>query len=308
MIITRRLILAKLETTQGADPIADPANDSVRVENPSATWLDARFHQPVSVKPSLSSEQALYGGALRQYTFEVDLRGSGTAGTPPEVGALLRACGMGETIAASTSVTYAPVSTGFESVAIYFYEDGKLHKLLGGFGTVVFTAEVGKPIRAAFTFSGHSVDPVDAALAAPSFDAVSPPIFLGSAFTADAFAAKIGTLSLDMGVEISMPEDVASADGWGDLQIVGRTPNGSFNPLDTLVADYDWVTKWQANTLASIVSGNVGSTAGNIINLNIPQAQYRELAPADRNKIQSLEVAYDARENTGDDEMSLVFT
>ncbi|MCK7495178.1 MAG: hypothetical protein MZW92_31855 [Comamonadaceae bacterium] len=43
-----------------------------------------------------------------QLTFDVEIKGSGAAGTAPELGVLLKGCGFGETVVAVTSVTYAP--------------------------------------------------------------------------------------------------------------------------------------------------------------------------------------------------------
>ena len=43
-----------------------------------------------------------------EVTFEVEMAGSGTAGTAPAFGPLLKACGNSETIVTDTSVTYAP--------------------------------------------------------------------------------------------------------------------------------------------------------------------------------------------------------
>jgi hypothetical protein len=46
--------------------------------------------------------------------FDVDLVGSGTAGTAPAWGPLIQACAFAEVIVASTSVTYNPVSSGLQ--------------------------------------------------------------------------------------------------------------------------------------------------------------------------------------------------
>lgn len=308
MIISRRVITAKIEVTQGSDVAPTPAADAVKVENPAFSWVDPRMFEPASVKPAFGAEQAIYGGALGQLTFDVLLKGSGTAGTAPEVDALLRACGLAVTNVPATSDTYAPVSTGQESVSIYYYDDGKLTKLLGAMGNVTFEMPAGNPVKASFTMTGHVVDPVDTALPTPTFNATVPPVYNNASFTTDSFAAKISALSFDLGNEMAKPEDVSGTDGWGDMQIVDRIVAGSFDPFDTLIADYDWVTKWQANTLAAIASGAVGATAGNIINFSFPTAQYREFSDADREKIKTLKVGFTAVESTGDDEFSIAFT
>jgi hypothetical protein len=73
----------------------------------------------------------------------VELAGSGTAGTAPAYGSILKACGFSETIVASTSVTYAPVSSSFSSVTIYYNVDGVRHKLTGCRGTFTLNGTVG---------------------------------------------------------------------------------------------------------------------------------------------------------------------
>ena len=83
---------------------------------------------------------------------------------------------------------------------------------------------------------------------------------------------------------------------------------GSINPLDTRIATYDWDAKWQANTLASLTTGVIGTNPGHRLQITCPKAQYRELAPGDREGIASREVAFDCREDTGDNQISIVFT
>lgn len=308
MIVSRRVILAKIEATQGVDALPVPATDAVRVENPQFAWSDPRIFEPNSAKPSFGAEQSLYGGALGQLTFDVILKGSGAAGTAPEIGPLLRACGLDETLVVSTSATYAPVSTGQESASIHFHKDGKLYKLLGALGDAEFVAEVGQPCKVSFTFTGHVVGPTDIALPAQTLNATVPPVFLGAAFTSDAFAAKISSLSFGLGNEIAKPADVSAADGFGDLRFTDRAVAGSFDPEETLIANYDWEAKWQANTLVNLTTGVVGSVAGNRWQATMAKAQYREIGEGDRDKISIFELGFTAVENAGDDELSLVFT
>ena len=68
-------------------------------------------------------------------------------GDAPAWGPLLRACGFAEVITAGVRVDYVPISTGFESATIYWYDDGVLHKGLGARGTASLKLSVGeKPV------------------------------------------------------------------------------------------------------------------------------------------------------------------
>lgn len=307
MITSRRVIFIGIENTYGVDPVLTAA-DSLKVENPAFSYLDPRTFEPVSTKPSFGAEVALFGGTLGQLTFDVVIKGSGTAGTAPPAAAALQACGLSEVLAPGVSVTYAPVSTGQKSAAIYYHKDGKLYKLLGSLGTVNFVNEVGMPCKASFTFSGHVEGPTDLALPAPTFSTVVAPVYLNSAFTAHGYGAAITNLSIDLGNEIAKPGDVSKADGFGVIRITGRAVVGSFDPEETLVATFDPEGQWQANAAAEIASGTLGPTAGNQLAFTMPKAQFREIGEGDRDKISIFEIGYTATETSGDDELSLVFT
>jgi hypothetical protein len=115
-------------------------------------------------------------------------------------------------------------------------------------------------------------------------------------------------MSLDMGVSIAMPADLIGADAYGEIEITGRAVTGSIDPLAKVVATYNWVTKWKADTSVAITTGAVGGTAGNKWTLACPTAQYTELAHGDRDGIITRQVTFAANESSGDDEMSLAFT
>ena len=63
---------------------------------------------------------------------------------------------MGETITASTRVDYLPISTAFESVTIYWYDSGTLHKLAGARGTVMVKWYDGNRYKFAIGYVGES--------------------------------------------------------------------------------------------------------------------------------------------------------
>ena len=74
---------------------------------------------------------------------------------------------MAETIVASTSVAYDPVSSAQKSVTFYIYEEGTLIKVTGARGTFNLIGEVGGRLMASFTFTGHFSGPTDVGLATP---------------------------------------------------------------------------------------------------------------------------------------------
>ena len=308
MIINRDVILVKEEVTYNTDPVPAAANDAVLVENLAWANEGLRMNERPAVRASIGQLQHVHGGMLRTVTFDVEMKGSGVAGTPPEMADLLQACGMLETLVAVTSATYTPASTGHKSVTIYYYQDGTLMKLTGCRGSVTFSLEVGAIPKASFTMTGHVGTITDAALAAPTYDSVIPAPFINAAFDMGGYSAIIGAWSFDMANEVSMPPDPAGTDGFGEIRIIKRDINGSLDPEHQLVATEPFDADFRAGNSMTIASGAIGATAGNILNISHPAIYYRDIAPGDRDGIRTLDLTYGATESSTDDEVSIAFT
>jgi len=308
LLTRRKLLLAKIESTYGTDPTPAASTDAVMVED--LTWSNEglKMIERPAVRPSIGALQQVYGGRLVTLAFNVEVKGSGTAGTAPEVGQLLRACGLAETIVAVTSVTYAPASTALESVTCWIYEDGKQIKVTGCRGNVSFTLEAGGKPMASFTMTGHVGAQTDVALATPTFDTTLPEPFIGGSFTIDSYAAVISSLNFDLANALAMPASVNGADGYGEISITGRDINGSFDPLDELVATEDYIGNFTAGTAMALATGGIGATAGNILTITMPAVYYRDASSADRDGIAGLELPFGAAESSTDDEVSIAFT
>jgi hypothetical protein len=305
-----RVLLAKLESTYNTD--ASPTgSDAVLVENPQLSYTGTRMIEQPVVKNTLGPKKQVYGGSLWQVTFDVKIKGSGTAGTAPEFGPLLQACMLSETIVASTSVTYTPHSdtsaANNESVTLYYYTNGKLHKLTGCRGTFTFVAEAGGAATLSFTMTGHDAGDSDASLPTPTYDSTVPPAVLSAGFSIDSFSAVINALNFDAGNTVSMLPSINAADSYGDIIITDRDVTGSFDPEDELLATEDFVANWETSKAMALTTGTIGS-AGNQWQLSMPAVSYREVSHADREQIATLELTFGAHEDSGDDQFSLAFT
>ena len=141
-LMNKRLILAKIEATYGADSVPTIAN-AVVCGDITLNGIEAEYAKRKIARPFLGS-----AGSVRTFTksnakFGVELAGSGAAGTAPAYSHLLRSCGLSETVTAATKVDYKPISEAFESVTQYGYEEGLLYKLLGARGGVDLMMSVG---------------------------------------------------------------------------------------------------------------------------------------------------------------------
>jgi hypothetical protein len=74
------------------------------VRNLEVVPLQSDIVQRELIRPYLGNYEQLLANTRVQVTFEVELAGSGTAGTPPAYGPILRSCALSETLGASTSV------------------------------------------------------------------------------------------------------------------------------------------------------------------------------------------------------------
>jgi len=308
MLIKRSVLLLKIESVYNDDPLPTALLDALLVENLQYSPAEQRMYEQATVGATLASLQQLYGGSLLQVTFDVTLKGSGAAGTAPDVGQALRACGLGEAVVPSTSVAYAPVSTATESATMHLFEDGKRFVITGARGNVAFSATVGEPAKLSFTLTGHWSAPTDVTLPVPTLDATVPPVMLSAGFSINSFPAVISALSFDLGNTVVFPPDINAADGFGEMQITGRDVNGSFDPEEELVATHNFVNLWKQGTSMALTTGVIGSVAGNRWQLSEPAVSYRDWAPGERDGIRTAEMPYGAHEVSGDDEVSLILT
>lgn len=305
----RTVVLAKIESTYNTDSVPVAATDAVKCTNPQIAPVNLRLHQLMETKPSYSKQPRIFGGRLFQVTLEVYLKGSGTAGTPPEYGPLLRACGWSETIVPVTSVTYAPVTPGAESCTIYYFKDGKRYAVTGCRGTFTATIEDGVPARLLFTMTGHCTGPTDVALPSPTYQATAPVAAINLASLAvDGYTAPVSAINFDSGNVIEPFDNITEVDGYGEVNIGDRDVVGSLDPVEVLNATYDWDAKFKADTVAAFDTGTVGGTGGNIWRVQMPQLGYLDVVPSERQGVCSLDVPFYAAENAGDDEVSLAFT
>lgn len=309
MLVRREVILVEIESTYGVDPGPTGAN-AVLVENPAWSNESARMNDREGVNTSLTTLQKVFGGTLMTLTFDVEIKGSGAAGTAPEFGPLLRSCALLETVVPTTMVTYGPVSTGIESCTIYYYQDGTLYRLTGCRGNVEFDFTAGALGKMSFTMTGHinASDPTDAALVTPTYDSTVPPPAIGATVTIGGTAVTVAQVMLGLNNTVAKPPDLSAADGFADVQITRRDVAGSFNPESELVATEPFYSDYKAGTTLALVCSSIGSAAGNIVALTAPALYYREIAPGDREGIRIYDISFGAAESSGDDEFLLTFT
>lgn len=309
MALTRkRLIQVKKESTYGTD--SSPAGtDALLVRNLEITPIEADIVSRDLIRPYLGNSPQLLANSRVSITFQVELSGSGTAGTAPRFGSILQACGMSETIVASTSVTYAPVSSSFSSATIYFNNDGIRHILTGCRGSFTLNAQVGQIPTIDFTMVGVYNAPTDTAQPSVTYSAQASPLIFKqgntSSFQFFSYAGCLQSVSFDIANSTVYRELVGCTK---EIIITDRKPSGTVMIEAPALATKDYFNLAQTETTGNLTFLH-GTTAGNRVTLTAGQCDVSNPSYADQDGVQMLNIPYVATPTTaGNDEVSLAFT
>lgn len=266
-----RSILAKTESSYGSDSTPTGSADAIQVSAVEISPVESEVLSRDLIRSYLGNSPQLIANTRVSVTFTVEYSGSGAAGTAPKYGPLLKACGFAETIVGSTSVTYAPISTSFESVTIYVDNDGIRHKVTGARGTFSISLNANQIPVYNFTMTGQYNAPTDTASPTLTFsNQVDPEIFNNTNTTAFTFFSEtslaLQSAEIDLGNEVVYRELVNSSK---EVLITDRSATANFVVECPTLAVADFFALSVAGT-----SGNLsivhGATAGNIITLTSP--------------------------------------
>lgn len=266
------VLLAKTETVYGTDSVPVAGTNAILVRNVSMQPEGLRMNDREAVRGGLGRLQRGYGGSLKRITFECEVKGSGTAGTVPEIGPLIEACGFDETVVAATSVTYTPEDGAHESISIYWFEGGrKRHILTGCRGTCTFRTEAGGYLIAAFEFVGHHSEPTDQSQPTPTYNSTVPRTALGMAIALNGVSAIIArSWQWTLNNTLALPPSLAATDGYGDVILTARDITGDVvieSELDSII-DVDALLS--SGTRFAFASGLQGSVPGNRVQISTP--------------------------------------
>ena len=313
MALTRKkFLIAKIESSYGVDPSPVGGSDAVQVTNLELTPIESDNVQAATFQGFIgnSTRGTLVANKRVSVTFDVELAGSGTAGTAPAFGPLLKSCGLSETTVAATSVTYAPVSSSFDSATIYCFYDGTQHKITGARGSVTFNMTAGQFATASFNFIGIYNAPDNTALSG-SFTVANQAAAIEVNFTNVTTATfhgvtsvRLESIDLALNNELLYKETASSK----EVLITNRAAGGTAVIEAPAVGTTDYFAKAVAVTTGSS-SFVLGATAGNIVTVNAAQTDITGVSYGDTNGVISLSMPYLALPTTaGNNEMSLVFT
>ena len=303
-----RALLVKDESSYGSDPTATGSANAILCTELSIEPIQSDEVSRDLVRSYLGNYDTLLANTRAQVTITVELAGSGAAGTEPHYGPLFTSCGMSQTFVSSTSVTYAPISSGFDSCTIVYNADGIQHKLTGCRGTFSMSCEVGSIPTITFVMTGLYNAPTDTTMPTCTFQNQADPLVFKqgntSAFQFQSYAAALQSFTFDMNNEIVYRELVG---GTKEVQINNRTPSGTVQIENVALSAKNYFTNATSN-----VSGNNtflhGTSAGNKVTVLMSKANITAPAYSSVDDIDMLDLAYTAVPTSGNDEISIAYT
>ena len=308
-------ILAKIESIYGTDPTPTGTSDALLISNQEVNPLDAQNVDRELVRNYLGASEQLVGTAFIRIGFTTELQGSGTPGEAPEWGKLLRGCAMAETITEDERVDYTPISSGEESLTIYYYDDGVLHKAHGCRGS--FELDLSVSARPTLRFNFIGIDGGISATGLPTTtltgwitpdvvrDAMTGDVTLGCSYADGELSG--GTAYPSRGLTVSSGISVAHNPMLGGETVdIGDRAFVANVELDlTAAQEVTFMGTVKDNTTQGL--GLVhGNAAGKIITVFAPAAQL--INPAKRELNGKRLIGYEARlvPSSGNDEFRIV--
>lgn len=269
-IFRKLAILHKIEATYG-QVNAPMAADFILATNVTYTPIEANELSRDLMLPYLGNQGVILTGKHARIEFDVEVAGSGAAGTAPKWASLMRACGFAETLDAGVSATYSIVEDGVESSTIYFEIDGVRHVMLGTRGNVSVNIAPEAIPRFRFTMLGLLGRISDEARPNVSTDGWQKPLdpsSSNSTMELHGWASVAESLSIDRGNTVT-PRFLIGSES---IIITGRNTTGTTVVEATHLATVNWFERALDRTRGALSLVH-GTNAGNIVEFSAPAVE-----------------------------------
>ena len=299
-------ILHKLETTYGTDP-TPAAGNAIVAKNVTFTPMEGEEVSRDLMLPYMGNQGTAVAGEYGRIEFDVELAGSGTAGTPPKFGSLLRAAGMAETISAGVSVEYTIVEDAVESSAIHFITDKVRHIFVGGQANIAINYVPKAYPHIRVTYQGFLGTITDVGtMPAVSLTGWATPRLVSKANTIlilHGWTSVAESLSLDLG-NVLAPRHLI---GDERMMISDRRSTGNAVVEGRALSEINWfnISRSRARGALSVVHG---LTAGNIATVTAPAVEVGRVSQGQTNNIVNYSLSLALCPVAGMDEMKIAFT
>lgn len=304
----RKVILNKIEGVEGTDSAPVVATDAILTRNyqPNVLEMDTRT-RPLEL-PYFGARPEVPVMLRRGATFEIDMAGSGTAGTAAAWQTMNRICGFAApTIVASTSATQAPITDAIPSASHWAYIDNLLLKTVGARASMGIRVEDDEFPFFTYTLLGSAPQTLaeEAAPGNPVLTAYKDPLLAtqgNTTFQLDGYALPLRRLELDENADLQFRSLIGVSDR---TNIRGRRWAGRIlGELPDLSAK-DYFTKVRAGTTMALSLVH-GVTAGNIVEITAPKVQITGIDVPEEQGVAMVALDVILLPNAGNDEISLI--
>jgi len=300
----KKILLFKIESTEGTDATPTGALDAVLTKNLDISPMEGSVVNRDVDRATLGNDLSIHVGTYVKCSFDVEFSGAGAAGDAPGYAPVLRACGLSETLTAVTDAVYQPISAGAESATIYIHLDGQLHKLVGSKGTFSLALSPEGIPYYKFDFTGLWVDPASIADPTAVLTAFQVPLAVTNdntpTLTVHGLNYNVSDFSYDHANDVKYRNVI----GQESVTIVDRTPKGAVTIDAPALSAKNWFTTAKANT-TGVIQMIHGTTAGNIIQIDMPNVQLLSPKYGDKDGIRTISMDMNIIPVVGDDEFIL---
>ncbi len=300
----------KVESSYGVDA-GITGSDLILCEVPEMDAVPVQLLERDVVSLSISPRGHIVGGVQYDFKIVTELKGSGTAGTAPQIDALLRAASLLKGTAPGSSVIYTPY-TGADAVSdtIEVNESGVLKQGVGARTEFEFEVDALKFGKATFTGNAKYITPTNESLPTPNFsEQTAPPVIYNASFSIGSFAAELTSMKFKMNNKIARELNVNNTTiSAGAFFISERKPTATLVFKAPLESEYAIHTAFE-NSTDQALTITCGQTAGNKIDFTgLVQYSSVKKTVVDGILYYTAEVKFKTSNfNTGNDEFNIKF-
>lgn len=289
MIDALRVIAAKPEAVYATDAGPTLADDAILTRNYQTTPLEVDQVQRNLDNARYGAQPGKPSNARHRSSYEVEIAGSGAAGTAPAWMKLLQACGMLAPVivpATSAAQAFAQPGAAIGSLTEYSWTSDQLRKSIGQRGTFRADLTAGSIPYFGFEMTGlvPPVDPreVDAPGAA-DFTDWAEPIEVNdenSLLTLGGFAAITRSIVITIGKQVQLrnligSRTVRAGNHNATARIVCEAPS---------IATKDYLANLAAGDLIPLAVTH-GTVAGNIVEFAAPKLQITAISESEEDDV-----------------------
>ena len=307
-----QVLLAKVESTQGTDAEPTAAANAIKSAVIGVT-IDGQELTDPTIKGSISAEPKRYTNKTVTLSIPVVLKGSGEAGTAPEISPLLQCCACKETVVStlgSEEVNYKPVNTAadMKTTTVYIYKDGLLIKVVGCMGNFTLSSPAGEFATITFNLQGKFAGATDATNpASPTYQNVDPVEVKAYGLTFGSWDdGIIRDFGFETGNTIVSRKNLNAPDGLEPFFVTARDPIWNTTLEAVSESESSFFDYFDDRTQTALTFTH-GSVAGNKVIFNAPKANYDPPTMSSEDSILMYGLGGQLLENSGEDNFTLTF-